>query len=160
MPGSTIAAGAYIRPPRADFQEKATFADRATRGCQRSRRAFVRNAGQIAAAVLVAVLAVAAPASAEKTKLQGQVIGQPYAAKKRTAVMVLVDAKSARRARLKSRVGVLEVKARKVRAPRGKRIPAMALRTNDRVQTRLKLRRKARRAAFWQVATRKLVVKK
>jgi prefoldin subunit 5 len=126
---------------------------------RRSRRT-VRIAGQLAAVVLVAALAAAAPTSAPAATLTGQVVGEPYAAKKRAAVRVLLKARSARRAKLESPIGVLTVAARKVKGPRGKRIAARLLRVNDRFRTRTKVGRRARRAAYWRIGVRTLRVKK
>ena len=119
----------------------------------------MRNAAQLAAVVLA--IAIAAPAAAAKpVTLKGLVVGQPYTVKKRTAVPVLLDAKNARRARLASRVGVLHLKAKRVKAPRRTRIATAALRLNDRIRTRARIRRGARRAGYWQISTRALVVRK
>src|SRR5687768_7579775 len=110
------------------------------RGLFRRSGGPLKLAGQVAALVLVTALGVSAPASAKKAKLHGQVIGQPYTAKKRTAVLVLLDAKSARRAKLESRLGVLMVKAKRAKAGRT-RIATLHLRMSDHVRTRTRLRR-------------------
>lgn len=127
----------------------------------------MRIAAHVAAAVLVAALgtpsALAAPAKKQRAKvatLKGQVVGQPYTAGKRTAMPILLDAKSARRAKLKSRLGVLQLSAKRLKAPRGKRIAPGLLRVGDRVRARAKVRRAARRAGYWQLSTRRLEVRK
>ena len=120
----------------------------------------MRTTGRVAAAVLIAALAACAPANAKKPTLSGYVIGAPYAAKKRTAVLVVLDARTARRARLESRIGELRLRARKVKVRRGSRIPATRLRVNDRFKARTKVPRGARRASYWQIGLRKLTVTK
>jgi chromosome segregation ATPase len=73
-------------------------------------------------------------------------------------MLVLLNAKSSRRARLKTQIGELRVTARKVRVRGGERIATSLLRVNDRFRTRAKVRRAARRAAYWRIKSRKLKV--
>jgi hypothetical protein len=121
----------------------------------------LKFAGWVAAIVLVAVLGAVVPAAdARMAKLKGQVVGQPYAAKKGTVVPVLLVPKSAKRARLVSCVGALKVSAKRVRAARGQRIATTRLRIGDVVQTRTRVSRAARRPGYWRIRTRKLNVTK
>lgn len=129
----------------------------------------MRIGAQVAAVVLVAALGVspafAASSSKQRSKrvaLKGLVVGQAYALKKRTAVPVLLTPKTAKRARLKGRAGVLALRAKRVKVKGRKRtrIPTSRLRIGDRFRMKAKVRRAARRAPYWQVAARKLKVKK
>jgi hypothetical protein len=118
----------------------------------------LKSTGWVAAIVLLVLLGMAAPASAKTAKLKGQVVGQPYAAKKGTVVPVLLVSKSAKRARLVSCAGALRVSARRVRVAQGQRLATMRLRIGDVVQTRTKVRGAARRPGYWQIDARKLKV--
>ena len=118
----------------------------------------MRNTGQPAAVVLVAALAAVAPGSAYAARLSGQVIGPPYAAKKGMSVLVLLNPKSSRRAKLKSPIGELRVISRTMKVAGGSPTATERLRVNDRFRTRAKVRRGARRTPYWRITSRKLKV--
>lgn len=118
----------------------------------------MRNTGQAAAIVLATALVAVAPANAHAARLKGQVIAPPYAAKKGTAVLVLLSTKSARRAKLKSRIGELRVISRTMKVAGGGRTATQRLRVNDRFRARARVRRAARRSPYWRVTSRRIKV--
>lgn len=113
---------------------------------------------------LASVALLGAPASAHAAKaatLKGQVVGQAYKAKKRIAVPVLLDQRSAKRARLKSPLGVLLLPKKKVKVKGQRaRVAPELLRIGDRMRARARLSRTARRAAYWRTPTRSFKVTK
>lgn len=116
-------------------------------------------------AALMALTLVAAPApaaAAKRATLKGQVVGQPYKAKKRIAVPVLLDQRNARRARLRSPLGVLLLPKRQKVAVKGERarIAPVLLRVGDRLRARARMSKKLRRAAYWRIPTRSFKITK
>lgn len=112
----------------------------------------------------LATLAVAPTAEAKRAKttvLKGTVVGAPYIASgKRTAIPVLISKQTARRARLKSPVGVLIVPRRRaVPTPDGKVSPSR-LRIGDRWRGRARITNHARRAIYTRVSMKRAVVYK
>jgi chromosome segregation ATPase len=119
----------------------------------------------VAIAALVAVASTAAPAVAAPSKvrtLTGQVTAAPYVVKRKVVVPVLLDQKSARRAKLRAPVGVLLVKKSKKVKVRGQRqrVAPDLLRAGDRLRARAKTTREARRAAYWRMSPKKFTVTK
>lgn len=105
---------------------------------------------RIAVAALVVAAIFAAPVSASAATLKGQVVGSPYVADAaRTAVPVLFTKESARKARLKSPLG-LAIVPRRV-ALTGGILPGR-LRTGDRFTASARIGEATRREAFPRVA--------
>src|SRR5215212_3577970 len=120
---------------------------RALHNCRRS----MKLAGYLVALVVVAATIFAAPAGAARPKvrtLNGQVMAAPYVAKRKVVVPVLLDQRSARRARLRAPAGVLILKgAKKIKVARQRAGVAPALlRSGDRFRARSKVTRAMARA--------------
>lgn len=116
-------------------------------------------AAPIAAVLALAALAAAPTAHAKTAVLKGEVTGQPWRVGTKTVVPVLLSARSAKRAKLRSPAGVLVLKGRSVRTPRGA-IGPLRLRLADRVRTRTKIRSGHRQAPYWRIDARSLTVTK
>ena len=119
----------------------------------------------VVAAALVAAAAVPAPAGAAPSKvrtLTGQVTAAPYVVKRKVVVPVLLDPRSARRAKLRAPVGALLLnRSKKVRV-RGQRarVAPELLRLGDRLRSRARVGRQVRRAAYWRLAPRRFTLTK
>jgi prefoldin subunit 5 len=114
---------------------------------------------------LVAVAATASPAGAAPAKVRtlvGQVTAAPYVVKRSVVVPVLLDPKSARRAKLRAPVGVLLIKRSKKVKVRGQRarVAPDLLRAGDRLRSRARVALRARRAAYWRISPKKFTVTK
>ena len=125
----------------------------------------MKLAAPAVAAALVAMAAIPAPAGAAPSKvrtLTGQVTAAPYVVKRKVVVPVLLDQKSARRAKLSAPVGILLLKKSKKVKVRGQRarVAPDLLRVGDRLRSRARIGRQARRAAYWRIAPRKFTVTK
>ena len=116
-------------------------------------------AAHIAAVLALAGLAAPSAAHAKAAVLKGEVAGQAWRVGTKTVVPVLLSARSAKRAKLRSPVGVLVLSARSVRTPAGA-IRPLLLRPADRVKTRAKVRAGDRRASYWRIGARSLTVTK
>jgi prefoldin subunit 5 len=117
-----------------------------------------------AAMIAALALLVGAPvADAAKSKprakvrtLTGHVVTAPYEAGRKVVVPVLVDTRTAKRAKLAAPVGVLMLKKSKRVKVRGQRarIAPTLLRAGDELFARAKVTRRLRRAAYWRMPAR------
>ena len=116
-------------------------------------------------ALAVGATMVAAPAAAAPAKvrtLTGQVTAAPYLVKRKVVVPVLLDQRSAKRARLTAPVGVLLLKRAqrvKVRGQRARVAPEF-LRPGDRLRSRARVTKQARRTGYWRLPARRFTVTK
>lgn len=125
----------------------------------------MKLATAVATAALVAVASAATPAGAAPSKartLVGQVTAAPYVVKRNVVVPVLLDQKSAKRAKLRAPVGVLLLKRSKNVKVRGQRqrVSPDLLRAGDRLRSRARVTRQARRSAYWRLSPKKFTVTK
>ncbi len=98
---------------------------------------------------LLSALAFAGTASAATATLKGQVVGTPYLADSaRTAVPVLFSKESAKRARLKSPLGVAVVPRRTPIATKSGSVLPGRLRVGDRFTAKAKISRSAKEAVY------------
>lgn len=108
-------------------------------------------------------LVVPAPAAAAKTRtLTGQVTAAPYVVKRTVFVPVLLDQRSAKRAKLRAPVGVLMLRKAstvKVKGQRARVAPDL-LRVGDRLRSRARVNKRARRAFYWRVAPKRFSLTK
>jgi len=90
------------------------------------------------------------------------VLAAPFVAKKKVVVPVLLDQKSAKRAKLRVPAGVLMLKKGKkvkVAGQRARVAPAL-LRVGDRFRARSKVNRAAARAYYWRIGAKKFTLTK
>jgi hypothetical protein len=122
---------------------------------------IARHASRSAAVLaLLAVLPSTAEAKghARTAFLKGQIVGTPYVAGNRSAIPVLLSKQTARRAGLRTPVGVVILpRTRPVATPAGKVKPGN-LRLGDRFHARGVITMTTRRAAYPRIAMRSLRV--
>lgn len=114
-----------------------------------------------ALAATAAAPAVADAAPKRASALKGTVVGAPYVASSTTtAIPVLISKQTAKRARLKSPIGVLVVPRRRaVRTTEGNVMPS-ALRLGDRWKGSAQISSEARRAVYSRISLKKVTVYK
>jgi hypothetical protein len=114
--------------------------------------------GLLTAGCVVAALVAPVSAQAGTVPVKGQVVGSAYAAGGKSAVPVLLSQVSARRAHLKSPLGIaLMSPAASIPAPGGS-LKASALRLGDSISARLRTSKSLRSSAYPRFAARGLRV--
>ncbi len=109
----------------------------------------MRFIAQLAGCALVALLIVPTSAPAAVRTLKGQVVGSTFAAGSATVVPVLLDARSARRAKLRTPLARLLVpRGWKVRAPGRTTLVSQHLRAGDAFRVRVTVPRRRNGAAY------------
>ena len=100
-------------------------------------------------AALVIMAGAASPAMAKSLPLTGQVVGAPYASGTRTVVPVVLSSGSARRAHLRSPLGMLAVsRGLPVAVPSSAAVRPGSLRVGDALRLTANVGRSARRAIY------------
>jgi predicted nucleic acid-binding Zn-ribbon protein len=112
----------------------------------------------LATAICLSALAIVPVSQAQAASLKGQVVGTPYVAGSKSAVPVLLTRQSARKARLRSPLGLLLVsRSRAVPVPGGSVVPGR-LRVGDRFSATSRVSRDAKRAVYPRLTARALKV--